>query len=142
MGYTGVFFWNILDELNLFGCVWVLKERNIVFFRVCRPKPFGRNCHFGPYFPFLHRQYSKSVWHRYHDMVIHLFIFKMWDLYLFFSLPKNLKMTPFNRKKIEFSKNVKSLQFPMVQGSLNPNIIFLHEKLWPVAWKQKNTSVI
>ena len=43
---------------------------------------------------------------------------------------------------MEFSKNVKSLQFPMVQGSLNPNIIFLHEKLWPVAWKQKNTSVI
>ena len=38
---------------------------------------------------------------------------------------------------MEFSKNVKSLQFPMVQGSLNPNIIFLHETLWPVAWKKK-----
>ena len=43
---------------------------------------------------------------------------------------------------MEFSKNFKSLQFPMVQGSLNPNIIFLHEKLWLVAWKQKFTSVI
>ena len=29
---------------------------------------------------------------------------------------------------MEFSKNVKSLQFSMVQGSLNPNIIFLGEK--------------
>ena len=42
---------------------------------------------------------------------------------------KNRKNDPFNRKKMEFSKNVKSLHFPMVQGSLNPNIIFLHEKL-------------
>ena len=24
----------------------------------------------------------------------------------------------------------------MVQGSLNPNITFLGEKLWPVAWKK------
>ena len=38
------------------------------------------------------------------------------------------KMTPLTVKN-EFSKNVKSLQFPMVQGSLNPNIIFLCEKL-------------
>ena len=29
----------------------------------------------------------------------------------------------------------------MVQGSLNPNITFLDEKLWPVAWNQKYTSV-
>ena len=40
MGYAGVFFCNILDsvELNLFGCVWVLGERNIVF--------EGKNVHF------------------------------------------------------------------------------------------------
>ena len=38
---------------------------------------------------------------------------------------------------MEFSKYLKSLRSPVVQGSLNPNIIFLHEKLWPVAWKQK-----
>ena len=31
--------------------------------------------------------------------------------------------------KMEFSKSVKSLQFIMVQGSLNPNITFLGEKL-------------
>ena len=31
--------------------------------------------------------------------------------------------------KMEFSKNIKSLQFLMVQGSLNPNITFLGEKL-------------
>ena len=30
-----------------------------------------------------------------------------------------------------------SLQFSMVQGSLNPNITFLSEKLWPVAWNKK-----
>ena len=30
----------------------------------------------------------------------------------------------------------------MVQASLNPNITFLGEKLWPVAWNQKFTSVI
>ena len=38
------------------------------------------------------------------------------------------KMTPLT-VKMEFSKNVKSLQFPMVQGSHNQNIIFLYEKL-------------
>ena len=30
---------------------------------------------------------------------------------------------------MEFSKKIKSLQFSMVQGSLNPNITFLSEKL-------------
>ena len=30
----------------------------------------------------------------------------------------------------------------MVQGSLNPNITFLGEKLWPVAWDKKFTCVI
>ena len=44
------------------------------------------------------------------------------------------KMTPLTVKKC-FFKIVKS--FEMVQGSLNRNIIFLGEKLWPVAWKQK-----
>ena len=29
----------------------------------------------------------------------------------------------------------------MVQGSLNPNITFLGEKPWPVAWKKEFTSV-
>ena len=43
---------------------------------------------------------------------------------------------------MEFSKKIKSLQFLIVQGSLNPNITFLGEKLWPVAWKQTFTSVI
>ena len=38
------------------------------------------------------------------------------------------KMNPLTVKNGIF-KNVKSLQFPMLQGSLNPNIIFLHEKL-------------
>ena len=38
------------------------------------------------------------------------------------------KMTPLT-VKMEFSKNVKSLQFFMVQGSLNLNITFLGEKL-------------
>ena len=40
---------------------------------------------------------------------------------------------PFSRKKMEFSKNVKSLQFIMVQGSLNPNITFLGKNLRQVA---------
>ena len=44
--------------------------------------------------------------------------------------------------KYNVSKNVKSLKFVMVQGSLNPNITFLGEKLWPVAWNQTFTSVI
>ena len=44
-------------------------------------------------------------------------------------LPKNLKNGPYNRKKWNFQKNVKSLQFLMVQGPLNPNITFLGEKL-------------
>ena len=44
--------------------------------------------------------------------------------------------------KNEFSKNVQCLQFFMVQGSLNPNITFLCEKLWQVAWNPKFTSVI
>ena len=30
----------------------------------------------------------------------------------------------------------------MVQGSLDPNITFLGEKLWPVAWNKKFTSII
>ena len=60
----------------------------------------------------------------------------------FEKLSKKLeKITSLTVKK-EFSKNIKSLQFPMVQGSLNPNITFLGGKLWPVAWNQKNTSVI
>ena len=36
----------------------------------------------------------------------------------------------------------RSLYFLMVKGSLNPNITSIGEKLWPVAWKQKFTSVI
>ena len=51
------------------------------------------------------------------------------------------KMTPLT-VKMEFSKNLKSLQFPMLQGSLNTNIIFLGEKLWPVAWNKRFASVI
>ena len=43
---------------------------------------------------------------------------------------------------MEFKKKIKSLQFLIVQGSLNPIITFLGEKLWPVAWNQKFTSVI
>ena len=38
---------------------------------------------------------------------------------------------------MKFSKNLKSLQFSMVQGPLNQNITFLGEKLWQVAWNQK-----
>ena len=48
---------------------------------------------------------------------------------LYEKIAQKLKNDPFNGKKMEFSKNVKSLQFPMAQGSLNPNIIFLPEKL-------------
>ena len=55
---------------------------------------------------------------------------------------KKLRVQRVNRKHFEFSKNFKSLQFLMVQGSLNPNITILGEKLWPVAWNQKFTSVI
>ena len=40
-------------------------------------------------------------------------------------------MTPLT--VMEFSKHFKSLQFLMVQGSLNPNITFLGVKLCPVA---------
>ena len=42
--------------------------------------------------------------------------------------PKNRKNDPFNRKKWNFQK-ISSLKFSMVQGSLNPNITFLGEKL-------------
>ena len=42
---------------------------------------------------------------------------------------------PFNRKN--GIKNIKSLQFSMVQGCLNPNITFLGEQLWLVAWNKK-----
>ena len=41
---------------------------------------------------------------------------------------------------MDFSKAFKSLQFLKVQGSLNPNITFLSEKLWPVAWNKKYTN--
>ena len=51
------------------------------------------------------------------------------------------KMTPLTVKN-EIFKNLKSLEFCMIQGSLNPNITFLGQKLWPVAWNQKFTSVI
>ena len=40
---------------------------------------------------------------------------------------------------MEFSKNVKSLQFILLQCSLKLNITFLGEKLWPVTWNQKFT---
>ena len=43
-----------------------------------------------------------------------------------------MKFTYFHHnccKKIEFSKKIKSLQFFVVQGSLNPNITSLGEKL-------------
>ena len=43
--------------------------------------------------------------------------------------PKNQKNDPLNRKKMEFSKNLKSLQFLMVQGSIHSNITFLGGKL-------------
>ena len=43
---------------------------------------------------------------------------------------------------MEFIKIIKSLQFLMVQGYINPNITFLGEKLWLVAWNKKITSVI
>ena len=55
----------------------------------------------------------------------------------FEKLPQKLEKDPW---KPEFSKNVKSLKFSMVQGPLNPNITFLGEKLFLVAWKQKFTS--
>ena len=42
---------------------------------------------------------------------------------------------------MEFSKHFKSPHFSIVQSSLNPNITFLGEKLWQVAWNQKFTSV-
>ena len=50
---------------------------------------------------------------------------------------------------MEFSKNVKSLKLPMVQGSLNPNIILLHKKNDQqlenknllVLYKEKNTKM-
>ena len=42
---------------------------------------------------------------------------------------KNQKDDQFNHKKFEFPKKMKGLQFSMVQGSLNPNITFLGEKL-------------
>ena len=40
--------------------------------------------------------------------------------------PKNRKKDPFDREKLNFHK---SLQLSMLQGSLNPNITFLGEKL-------------
>ena len=43
---------------------------------------------------------------------------------------------------MEFSNISKSLQLFTVQGFLNPNITFLGEKMWHVAWNQKITSVI
>ena len=39
------------------------------------------------------------------------------------------KMTPLTEKKMNLQKNVKSLKFVMVQGSLNLNITLLGEKL-------------
>ena len=54
-----------------------------------------------------------------------------------------LKNDPFNRKKnYEFSKKFKRFQFSMVQGSLYPNITFLGEKLWPVAWNKKKILLL
>jgi len=46
----------------------------------------------------------------------------------FEKLPKNLKMTPLIVEN-EFPKKIKSLQFIMVQCSLNPTITFLGERL-------------
>ena len=69
------------------------KEKKSAFFRVSSPKPFGRNGHFGPYFPFLSpsilKKYLTDVFetYRYHDMVIDLCKFKISDLYLFFHGP-------------------------------------------------------
>ena len=42
---------------------------------------------------------------------------------------KTGKKDPFNREKWNFQKNDKSLQFSMLQGSLNLNITILGEKL-------------
>jgi len=53
----------------------------------------------------------------------------------------NNKITPLTVKNL-ISKFFKSLQVLTVQGSLNPNITFLGEKLWSVAWNKKNTNVI
>ena len=50
---------------------------------------------------------------------------------------KNGKIIPLTLKNGIWKKNVKSLQFLMVQDSLNPNITFLGEKMWPVAWNKK-----
>ena len=47
---------------------------------------------------------------------------------------KNRENDPFNLKNWIILK-ISSLKIDMVQGSLNPNITFLGEKLWPVAWK-------
>ena len=37
----------------------IIKDRSN--FRVCSPKTFGQNGHFGPYIPISHPQYSKSI---------------------------------------------------------------------------------
>ena len=50
-------------------------------------------------------------------------------------------MTPLTVKKMKIFK-VFQKKFLMIQGSINANITFLGEKLFPVAWNKKNTSVI
>ena len=61
---------------------------------------------------------------------------------LYWKIAKKIeKNDPFNRKKGILKKCQKS-SISMVQGSLNPNITFLGEKLWPVAWNQTFTSCI
>ena len=57
------------------------------------------------------------------------------------STQKNGRINPLT-VKMEFSNKVESLQLLMEQGYINLNITFLSEKLWPVTWKQKFTSVL
>ena len=47
---------------------------------------------------------------------------------------------PIKSVKMKISKNKKMRFFLMFQGSLNPKIIFLAQKLWPVARVQRNTQ--
>ena len=66
VGYTGQknrFRWHKVFWM----CLGITRKKKKNFFeksanfRVCSPKPFGQNGHFGPYIPISHPQYSKSI---------------------------------------------------------------------------------
>ena len=44
--------------------------------------------------------------------------------------------------KIWIFKQIQKSSILYGESSLNPNITFIDEKLWPVAWNQRITSVI